>query len=143
MSARPEAVAAAAWWADRLAAGARTHDVGDREASERISQVAALVARQREQAQIERFRDALADLVEEHLAARVWRPTEPKFGSGLRVIDIDYAPHPVLTRAAERAGFRLGGLDLPLKTAMWINPGEVRVAEGYSAPIATVWRADR
>ncbi|MFK0172629.1 hypothetical protein ACIQU5_27915 [Streptomyces sp. NPDC090306] len=143
MSARPEAVAAAAWWASRLAAGAHTHDVGDRAASDRVSQVAALVVRQRGQAQIERFRDALADLVEEHLARRVWRPQEPKLGSGLRVIAIDYVPHPVLTAAAEQAGFQLGGLDLPLKTTMWINPGEIRIAEGYRAQITTVWRADR
>ncbi|MFD7793606.1 hypothetical protein [Streptomyces sp. NPDC059759] len=141
MSPRAEAVAAAAWWAERIAAGATVHDVGAAESSLFANTVSALVARQRDQAQIERFRDALTELIEQHVDDDAWRPDNPLWGSAIRTVEVGYAPDEILAGAAEQAGFELKLSDLPLKTVMWVNPGEVKVAEGYSAPIRTVWRA--
>ncbi|MFI6249020.1 hypothetical protein [Streptomyces sp. NPDC051016] len=142
MTARPEAIAAAEWWANRLANPA-SHDVGAETANIVTNTVAALVERQRSQAQLEAFREALVDEIDQHVAQYSWRPDEPDFGSALRAIAVDYGPDPVLADAAERAGFELKILDLPMKTVMWINPGTVTVAEGYSAQPVVIWRADQ
>lgn len=141
MKARPEAVAAAAWWTARLAAGARTHDVGNAESNLFVNTVSALVARQRDQAQTERFRDALAELIEQDVDGDGWRPADPLWGSAMRTVEVGYGPDEILSAAAERAGFELKLSDFPMKTVMWINPGEVKVAEGYNAPIVPVWKA--
>ncbi|MFF0139700.1 hypothetical protein ACFYRN_25005 [Streptomyces sp. NPDC005227] len=141
MSLRPEAVAAAAWWAERIAVGAAAHDVGAPASNLFANTVSALVARQRDQAQIERFRDALAELIEQHVDGDGWRPDNPLWGSAIRTVEVGYAPDEILSGAAEQAGFELKLSDLPLKTVMWVNPGEVKVAEGYNAPIRSVWRA--
>jgi hypothetical protein len=141
MTARLEAIAAAQWWANRLSAGATAHDVGAAESNLFVNTVAALVARQRDQAQIERFREALADLIEADVDDDGWRPDNPLWGSAMRTVEVGYGPDKILSDAAERAGFQLKLSDLPMKTVMWINPGEVKVAEGYNAPISTVWKA--
>ncbi|MFF2094833.1 hypothetical protein [Streptomyces sp. NPDC058202] len=143
MSPRAEAVAAAAWWAQRLASGAAAHDVGAAQSNLFANAVSALVARQRDQAQIERFRDALAELIEDHVGGDAWRPDNRLWGSAMRIVEVGYAPDEILSGAADQAGFELKLSDLPLKTVMWINPGEVKVAEGYSAPVTTVWRSQR
>ncbi|MGW0993508.1 hypothetical protein [Streptomyces sp. NPDC002520] len=140
MSPRPEAIAAADWWAAKLASPAR-HDVGATESNALANTVSALVQRQRSQAQIEAFREALAEEIEQHVEKYSWRPDEPDFGSYMRSIMVDYGPDPVLADAAEHAGFELKVLDLPMKTVMWINPGIVKVAEGYSAQPVIIWRA--
>ncbi|MEU9208520.1 hypothetical protein AB0D27_11340 [Streptomyces sp. NPDC048415] len=143
MNPRPEAIAAAAWWAEKLAHPA-SHDVGRgaEESSALANTVSALVQRQRSHAEIEAFREALADDIEQHIAQYSWRPDEPDFGSYMRAIQIDYGPDPVLADAAKRAGFELKMLDLPMKTVMWINPGIVTVAEGNGTQPAVIWRAD-
>ncbi|HEY6117374.1 MAG TPA: hypothetical protein VI172_15590 [Candidatus Dormibacteraeota bacterium] len=144
MSPRPEAVAAAEWWADKLANPTR-HDLGRgaEESSDLANTVSALVQRQRSQGQIDLFRIALAEEIEQHVEKYSWRPDEPDFGSAMRAIMVDYGPDPVLADAAEHAGFKLKTLDLPMKTVMWINPGVVKVAEGHSAQLVVVWSADR
>lgn len=141
MTPRPEAVAAAAWWAARLAIGASAHDVGSAESNLFANTVSALVARQRDQAQTERFRDALAELIEQDVDGDGWRPDDPLWGSAMRTVEVGYGPDEILSDAAEQAGFELKLSDLPMKTVMWVNPGEVKVAEGYNAPISTVWKA--
>lgn len=141
MSPRPEAVAAADWWAARLAAGASAHDVGSAESNLFANTVSALVARQRDQVQIERFRDALAGLIEADVDGDGWRPDNPQWGSAMRTVEVGYAPDEILAGAAKQAGFELKLSDLPMKTVMWVNPGEVKVAEGFNAPISTVWKA--
>ncbi|MFF8406933.1 hypothetical protein ACF06P_35560 [Streptomyces sp. NPDC015684] len=143
MSPRPEAIAAAAWWAQTLAKPVR-HDLGRGAATQSTlaNSVAALVRRQRSLAEIEAFRDALADEIERHLTQNSWHPDEPDFGSYMRAIEVGIGPDAVFTDAAETAGFELKTLDLPMKTIMWINPGIVKVAEGYGAPVTIVWRAE-
>lgn len=142
MSPRPEAIAAADWWAQKLASPGR-HDVGRgaEESSALANTVAALVQRQRSQAEIDAFRLALAEEIEQHVARYSWRPDDPHFGSAMRAITVDYGPDPVLADAAERAGFQLKILDLPMKTVMWINPGIVQVAGGHSTQPTVIWRA--
>jgi hypothetical protein len=49
----------------------------------------------------------------------------------------------VLHDAAERAGFTIGMFDLPMKTTMWINPGQVSVAGGHGAGPKVIWAADQ
>lgn len=148
---RPEAEAAAAWWASRL--GNATHDVGGREPGERQNSafafaVTALAGRTFSDEQREAFRRELADGIEQHLRKWEtgtfeggWRPGEPRWGSANRSFGCDYGPEPVLREAAERAGITLKSIDLPMKTCMQVNPGEVRVGEGYNAPFADAWRA--
>jgi hypothetical protein len=151
---RPEARQAATWWASRL--GNAVHDNGDRDASERSSTAFAAAAtrlggRVFTDEQRDAFRHELETAIEAHLQQRTsginegsWRPDEPLWGSALRCIAIDYHPHPVLQEAAERAGLpKLRTIDMPIKTVMWINPGDVKVAEGYSAPAEIVWQASQ
>ncbi|MFJ6730020.1 hypothetical protein ACIQPQ_34485 [Streptomyces sp. NPDC091281] len=142
MSARPESRAAADWWAAKLSVPAR-HDTGAAGSDALADTVSALVRRQRTQAQIAAFRDALVDEIEKHVAKYDWRPDDPDFGSYMRSILVDYGPDAVLADAATRAGFELRMLDLPMKTVMWINPGIVKVAEGYRSKPVVIWRADR
>lgn len=144
---RPEARAAADWWASRLANGTDQHDLGDRDASERnltaTARLGSAWLRQRfTTEQVDAFRRELAEGVEQRLNEGAWDPVEPGRGSALRALQCDYGPDPVLSGAAKLAGFELKMFDLPLKTVMWINPGEVSVSEGYGAPIVVVWPAE-
>jgi hypothetical protein len=137
---RPEAVAAATWWAEQLAAPPQ-HDVGAR-----LSTAFANVAtdhgrRQRVLERIDAFRTALADRIEQHLAHYCWLPDEPDFGSYVRAVMVGYGPGDVLADAAERAGFRLASFDLPMGTVMWIDPGVVKVAAGQGAQSVAIWEA--
>ena len=141
---RPEAEAAAAWWASRL--GNATHDAGKHDPSARrlsadLALFGALLGRTFSDEQREAFRRELAAAIEDNLAADPdgWRPEDPNWGSYCRAIHIDYGSDPVLTTAAERAGISLKTLDFPIKTCMWINPGHVKVREGYGADVVTVW----
>ena len=149
---RPEAEAAAAWWASRL--GNATQDLGQRDpAARRMSADAfalgALLGRTYTAEQVDVFRRELAVTIEEHLRQweappfeDAWNPDEPQRGSALRSFGCDYHPEPVLANAADRAGIKIGSLDLPMKTVMWVNPGIVRVSEGHSGDVVTVWESD-
>jgi hypothetical protein len=145
---RPEAKAAAAWWASRL--GNAEHDFGQADPSARrqsdITAVAsALMGRTFAGDQREAFRRELATVLEERLTADAdaWRPDCPRWGSARRAVYNDYGHDPALKEAAGRAGITLKILDLPLKTCMWVNPGHVSVREGHGAEIVTVWGEER
>jgi len=144
VSPRPEAVAAADWWAKKLSEPV-SHDLGRgaEPSSGLANAVSALVRRQRSHAEIEAFRQALADEIEQHLTEHSWLPDDPHFGSYMRSVGVGYGPDDVLSDAAEKAGFDLKMLDLPVKTVMWINPGVVKVAQGHGASITVIWGADR
>ncbi|MGP4085472.1 hypothetical protein [Streptomyces sp. KR55] len=140
MTPRPEAVAAANWWAEQLATLPQ-HDVGAPLSTAFANVATEHGRRQRTPEQIDAFRTALADRIEQHVAQYSWRPDEPDFGSYMRSIGVDYGPDDVLADAAERAGFKLTSFDLPMKTVMWINPGIVKVAEGHGAGPVVIWEA--
>ncbi|MEU1601307.1 hypothetical protein ABZ468_53770, partial [Streptomyces sp. NPDC005708] len=67
MTPRPEAAAAAAWWAEQLATPSR-HDVGAPLRTALANVTTAHGRRQRTREQIDAFRTALADRIEQHLA---------------------------------------------------------------------------
>lgn len=144
MTIRPEAQAAADWWAEALASGTDDHDLGDRDASERdltaTARAGSAWLRQRFTAeQVEAFRREVAEGIEQHLAKSSWDPAAPLVASALRALQCDYGPDAVLAEAAERVGVKLKMFDLPMKTVMWINPGEVKVSAGYGADVVVVW----
>jgi hypothetical protein len=150
MEPRAEAQHAASWWTSRL--GRASHDIGQRDDDEReksaLAEMAArLIGDRFTDQQRQDFRAALADRIEEHLqklSTGIWKggwdPAEPQRGSANRAIGCDYGPDQVLNDAAMRAGLSIQMLDLPMKTVMWINPGVVKVAEGYNADPVVVWR---
>ena len=150
---RPEARAAADWWADALANGTDDHDLGARDAAERDLTAAAragsAVLRQRfTDEQVDAFRRQLAERIEQHLIKwesypheGAWDPSDPRRASALRAIGCDYGPDEVLTEAAELAGLALKMFDLPMKSVMWIDPGEVKVSAGYGATPKVIWPA--
>ena len=138
---RPEAVAAAGWWADALATPTR-HDMGDPSADVMARKAAKLGARTYTAGQVEAFRGALAIEIEKHLAKHSWRVEEPDWGAYSRAVAHDYRPAEVLETAAEAVGIKVTLLDLPMKTTMWINPGVVKVAAGHGVGIVTVWQRE-
>jgi len=138
--ARPEAKAAAAWWASKLAGPSR-HETGDAESNILTAFAAGVAGQTFSAAEVAAFEKALAEVIEAGLSSGSWDLENPDFGSALRVIANDYGPDRMLTYAAEVADLRLTMFDLPMKTVMWINPGEVSVSEGYGSGEAVVWRA--
>jgi hypothetical protein len=151
ISLRPEATAAADWWAGKL--GHATHVIGrPDDPSVGVSTVlanaaTAIAGRTYTDGQRAAFRAALAERIEAHLRRYTeqwpwegcWDPAEPRRGSAMRPIHCDYGPDPIILDAADQAGVKVTMLDLPMKTVMWVNPGRVEVAEGYGAEPAVVW----
>lgn len=145
---RPEVVAAARWWADQLAGPAEHHIVRPGEpgavSGAFVSAASSVAARQFTAEEVEAFRVALEAELERHVDAHGWAKAVaegPLWGSAMRCIGNDYGPDPVLADAAQAAGLKLTMFDLPMKTAMWINPGSVTVAGGYQAGPAQIFRA--
>lgn len=139
---RPEARAAARWWASQLT-GKPVHRIAPPESPDAsradFANIATAVAGRTYTAeQVEAFRVALERRIEEFLADQCWYPDDPKRGSYFRVVECGYGPDRVLTQAAEDAGITVTILELPMKTIMWVNPGEVAVSAGYCAPIVDV-----
>lgn len=119
---RIEARQAAAWWASRL--GDCTHDAGMRNVAEMELTVSLNAAAVRG-----RFDAETVDLFAQHLEVAV----EQALGAveGRLVLSTEYEPCLMLLQAARAAGIELDG-DLPVKTRMIVERGEVRVKEGYS-----------
>ncbi|GAA1281445.1 hypothetical protein [Saccharothrix xinjiangensis] len=137
MNRRPEVEAAARWWTTTLT-GPFRHRVGDPELDAQLAQPPASAGRGWSAEQREAFRLALEEELEAHVAS-CWYPGDPLRGSAVRAVLCDWGPDPVLIDAARAAGLELGSHDVPFKTVMWINPGEVAVRGGYGAARATVW----
>jgi BTG family len=111
MDIRPEAAAAAAWWAAALeTAGAD---------AERVAV----------------FERALAEGIEALCEDGAWQPDIPTYGSCGRQVTSSPRPDGALARAARAAGVS-SPLDRLPPAVMWVNPGEVLVeAAGDHAPI--------
>lgn|SRR4051812_48038144 len=140
---RPEAVAAADWWAQQLASSP-DHEIGAPRSTAFANAATAVGRKPKTAEQIEAFRNALAEEIERRLGAHPdnWRPDEPLWGSYIRTIAGDYRPAEELEAAAERVGFKLTMFDVPMKTVMWVNPGKVSVAVGHGGAQETVWQAE-
>ncbi|MEC4016128.1 hypothetical protein [Streptomyces sp. H27-D2] len=138
---RPEAVAAADWWALQLAQPP-VHGIGAQEQSDFANAATAVSRKPKTPEQIDDFRVALAEMIERKLSKRPedWRPDNPSWASAFRTIAGDYRPAQELETAAEQAGFQLKMFDVPMKTVMWINPGIVRVAVGHGGIDEVVWQ---
>lgn len=129
---------AAQWWADRLA---RRDGVVDLGASD--SEAFVLYAQTKippvTDAQVELFRLQL----EAELRAMITHPMSgwdkaerqgPRWGAAFRTVSVDYGPCPILGKALAAAGLDEHSSSLlPLKTTMWVNPGQVMVRHGYNA----------
>jgi hypothetical protein len=126
-----EARTAAKWWADQLRDQPQ-HDNGDALGSAFAGLVAARLPPLTYE-QIAAFEQHLCAGLLVLLKADTWDETDPGRGGYFRTVAVDYDPDPLLTGAARQAGFK-ADLRLPIKTVMWINPGEVSVACGYGAP---------
>ncbi|MGA5424538.1 hypothetical protein [Streptomyces lavendulocolor] len=137
---RPEAVAAADWWAQQLASPP-AHEVGATESTAFVNAATAVGRKSKTPEQIEAFRLALAEVIERKLRERPedWRPDNPSWASYSRTIAGDYRPAQELETAAEEAGFKLKMFDVPMKTVMWVNPGKVSVAVGHGGGQETIW----
>jgi hypothetical protein len=64
------------------------------------------------------------------------------------MVAVNHDPDQTLLAALRAAGIECTGFlfsargVLPTKTIMWIDQCSVQVAEGYGAPVHTVWRKD-
>lgn len=128
--------AAVEWWCHVLSEPFVKQDNGDGLQSVCLSLMADLTPMPT-QDQIEVFRQELTRELAESIDPAGWHPEEPVRGSYMRTVATDYHPEHVLSVAADRAGIHDNRF--PVKTVMWINPGEVKVARGYGAPIKQIW----
>jgi hypothetical protein len=149
MSRLPEVQAAADWWGDQLAQPGQ-QDTGDAFNSGFATALMLTVVMRTPMTADERalFVERLATRIEAHLVATPdWeRATgEPNWGSAYRVLGVDYGPDLMLASAliAAVGQTRADALSLlwPVKTHMWINPGEVKVAHGYRAEPVVIYPA--
>ncbi len=122
-----EVEVAVAWWTGYL----------ERAVSEGTSTTsqAGLVATA---AQVGVFREAFRVALTAYLLPS-WRPEEPTWGQGTRAFGVRYGPDDVIATALDESGVR-GSAWLPIKTTMWIDPGEVRVRIGRRAATETLWK---
>jgi hypothetical protein len=114
--ARPEAVAAAAWWAGALVAAEPGVDAGRAAAFER----------------------ELAGRIEALCADAAWEPDVPTYGTCGREVASSPRPDRALVRAGRDAGVSdlLGQLPAAV---MWVNPGEVLVQAAADEEPTRVW----
>ena len=125
---RPEAVAAAAWWAD-AALGRVRGTTGSAEVDGGLAVADAFAGRSNraDEGVVERF-EAL--LVEELTSA---------LERGLTIVlRCDYGPEGELARIANAAGVHA---PFPRKTTMWVEAGSVAVVPGYHRPEVQVYPA--
>lgn len=140
-----EAQAASRWWADQLRTRSMTtvedyqrlngdNATADVEMAEIVSQVVKLHTPT--ERQIQTFEIVLAQLIQASFIthdswATASSRNDPQYGSALRCIGVDYGPDAILSAAYQASGGVCGVGLFPLKTSMWVNPGEVRVRLGY------------
>ena len=138
-----EIQAAAKWWADQLRAPA-LHRSGVNKPEGYSGDIWYDVMANAEsadmppldEAQIAAFEAALIERLPAFCVENNWRPADPGWGN--RYLGVDYHPSGILKAAAEAVGLSLTGR-LPSKSAMWIDPGEVRVARGYGQPPVSIY----
>lgn len=125
---------AAKWWANVIRKGAR-QDNGDGFQSIALSVLQSRANPPTEE-QLQAFEQALINALEADIDPQSWFPDDPRRGSALRSIGVDYGPAGVLRDAMDAVG--LAYILLPCKTLMWINPGSVEVSYGYGADVVQI-----
>lgn len=136
----PEVLCAASWWGKQLR-GKPIQDNGDLMQTILVTALTGIESPLKEE-DVARFERWLAYSIQLRITRQQWpgesgngwRPDQPNFGSANRVIHNDYGPDAVLVIASRLAGIP-GNLSnrFPIKTCMWVNPGDVKVRCGYSA----------
>ncbi len=123
---RPEIGVAVRWWRAQLL-GQKYQDAGDAT----INLFARVASQRVSVEQADRFAAELADELERQCDAG-WMERY-----GLRLMT-DYHPEEELRDVAERAD--VDNRAFPIKTVMWIEPGEVRVRNGYGAAEVVLYK---
>jgi hypothetical protein len=128
--------AAVEWWVNVLRERP-AHDNGDAFQSmfsTRMSRMLPPI----DDVQLEIFGNTLREIIYQR-CVETWRPGNPQWGSYMRTFGCDYGPDMMLSEAAESANIKPSMLLFPIKTVMWINPGEVTVRHGYGSEIETIF----
>jgi hypothetical protein len=125
-----EARVGARWWADKL----RDDFALDNADPEEPEGGRALLDLARDTARTD-LSAAKIDAFEAALAPRIQGLLEEGAGpyATAMVLSVDYGPSRMLTEALEQAGIRPSAASLPWKTCMWVQPGSVKVGDGYRA----------
>lgn len=142
----PEIVAAVQWWTDILRARPPEDD-GDADQSALANFVIDNYVPLPSEQQLAVFARALPALIIAQFqdyggyGYNDWDVAvaegRPNIGGAFRVLNVDYHPALALAAAAREAG--IDALNFPCKTAMWINPGCVKVSCGYRAPAEVIY----
>jgi len=134
----PEIKAAVDWWASQLEAPVK-QDSGDANLNLGIALVSSMGRESfPSRRSIARFKECLLVAIAVH-CQQYWNPSQPDLGSACRTVSVDYGPDMILHIALAAAGVEIGTLTLPIKTTMWISPGEVKVAAGYHGKSVTIF----
>ena len=136
-----EAEVAAKWWTDLLRDNDVEHDNG-----EPMQSAFAQTIRDKDPRNdgflgenLSRFEEVLAKKIQEKINSRkTWDYEKPQLGQTL--IKCDYHADSLLQESAEEVGMEISSMTtFPMKTTMWIDPGEVYVSAGYQSDPVTIW----
>lgn len=136
-----EAKIGARWWANCLRDPDQVrHDAGDIEVNAMANWARDRDSRNDEfdAEKVDEFEKKLAKRLQEKIEDRRWDYQQPFVGN--TTVRCDYHADPVLQDVAEEVGLEISSMTtFPIKTTMWLDPGEVRVKTGHSAEIRTLW----
>jgi hypothetical protein len=145
----PNAVLAAAWWADQLRSDESvTCDVGAPGGEAFRSTEARLIVANRGRQhrafltceQIDAFQSVLAEIVDVDM--RYWEANKDTYPGRVTILSVDYEAEGMLLRALREAdiegALRALGVTSPGlfsgKTTMWVSPDEILVRMGSNTP---------
>ncbi len=135
-----EIAAAVRWWADQLTQPP-VHDNGDLFQSALASSIAATYNKPIEPEKIEKFVELLtAGHVSADQAHDLKR--DRQHSDWYNILGVDYGPDWALKTALEGAGIDQVDSRFPYKTVMWINPGCVKVRNGYGHGVEYLYGHD-
>ena len=144
MEMEKEIEAAVDWWAKQFQAP-KPSDNGDL-ATEMMKDMYALRLEPLTPETLEKFKQEFRLRLPNFLLEGGWenavRENNPSIGSYCRCLVCDYGPCGPLRDALEAAGVTQLLLRAPMKTYMWINPGNVKTRLGYHADEVTIYDAN-
>lgn len=138
-----EARIGARWWANCLRnPDSVTHDAGDLMVNAMTSWARDADSRNDEfpPEKVDRFEEALIPKIQDRIDDQPWDPQQPFMRN--TAIRCDYHADPILQEAADDVGLEISSMTtFPIKTTMYIDPGEVRVAGGHGNDPETIWES--
>jgi hypothetical protein len=124
----PEVQIAVSWWVQKVQ-GFPTHDMGEADKNSRLNMFNKfLIPASQEEAWT--FGEALARLCDAEFRS-----------AGKLYLHVEYELTKLLSQAYKNAFCSFSTLLFPIKTSMFIKPGEVFVVEGYSGTPVTLYEA--